>query len=324
VSTVARLEHHQIPIYLGALVTGAGVGLAVPASAPALELGVYPVLAAVLYATFLQVPFTAVTRAFRDVRFLSAALVLNFAVVPLVVAVLTSVVTLQQGVLLGVLLVLLTPCIDYVIVFSGLAGGASQRLLAAAPLLMLAQILALPVLLLLFVGPGLADIVEVGPFLEAFLILIVLPLGVAWATETLAARHRSGEVITSVMNAAMVPLMAATLFIVVAGQIPAISDRLGQVAAVVPLYVAFLVVMAGLGWLLACLFRLDVPSSRALIFTGATRNSLVVLPLALALPDAYAITAVIVVTQTLVELVGMVIYVRAVPRLVPQHPQPTQ
>jgi ACR3 family arsenite transporter len=131
-------------------------------------------------------------------------------------------------------------------------------------------------------------------------------------------------VITSVMNVAMVPLMAATLLIVVAGQIPAISDRLGQVAAVVPLYVAFLVVMAGLGWLLARLFRLDVPSSRALIFTGATRNSLVVLPLALALPDAYAISAVIVVTQTLVELVGMVIYVRAVPRLVPQHPQPTQ
>jgi ACR3 family arsenite transporter len=80
----------------------------------------------------------------------------------------------------------------------------------------------------------------------------------------------------------------------------------------------------GLGWLLARLFRLDVPSSRALIFTGGTRNSLVVLPLALALPDAYAIAPVIVVTQTLVELVGMVIYVRAVPRLVPEHPQPTR
>lgn len=34
-------------------------------------------------------------------------------------------------------MVLLTPCIDYVIVFSGLAGGSSDRLLAAAPVLML-------------------------------------------------------------------------------------------------------------------------------------------------------------------------------------------
>jgi hypothetical protein len=63
-----------------------------------------------------------------------------------------------------------------VIVFSGLAGSDNQRLVAACPLLMLAQMLALPDLLWLFVGPELADIVEVGPFLEAFGILIVLPL----------------------------------------------------------------------------------------------------------------------------------------------------
>ena len=37
----------------------------------------------------------------------------------------------EPALLFGVLLVLLTPCIDYVIVFSGLAGGASDRLLAA-------------------------------------------------------------------------------------------------------------------------------------------------------------------------------------------------
>lgn len=127
-------------------------------------------------------PFTTLTRAFRDVRFVSAALTVNFAVVPLVVAASTSMVPLSQPVLLGVLLVLLTPCIDYVIVFSGLAGGASQRLLAATPLLML----ALPVSLVLFLRPGLADIVEVAPFVEAFLLLIVLPPGLAWATETLA------------------------------------------------------------------------------------------------------------------------------------------
>ncbi|MGB7363451.1 MAG: arsenic resistance protein, partial [Rhodococcus sp. (in: high G+C Gram-positive bacteria)] len=60
-----------------------------------------------------------------------------------------------------------------------------------------------------------------------------------------------------------------------------------------------------------------VPATRALVFSGATRNSLVVLPLALALPPALSLAAVVVVTQTLVELIGMVLYVRYVPRLVP-------
>jgi len=75
--------------------------------------------------------------------------------------------------------------------------------------------------------------------------------------------------------------------------------------------------MALAGWVVARLFRLDPLGGRAIVFTGATRNSLVVLPLALALPDAYAIAAVVIVTQTLVEVIGMVTYVRAVPRLLP-------
>ncbi len=313
------LEQRQIAAYLAALLLGAWLGSAAPATAPALELAIYPVLGIMLYATFLQVPFAALTRAFRDVRFLSAALTINFAVVPLIVAAFTLMVPLPRAVLLGVLLVLLTPCIDYVIVFSGLAGAASERLLAATPLLMLAQLLALPVFLLLFLGPGLADIVEIGPFLEAFLILIVVPLGLAWTTETLAAHSRTAQTLSSAMTTALPTLMAATLLVVTASQVPKISPQLDRVAAVVPLYVTFLAVMAGAGMLLARAFRLDVARSRAVIFTGATRNSLVMLPLALALPERYAITPVIVVTQTFVELVGMVVYIRAVPCLVPSR-----
>lgn len=316
-SAAAVMERNQIAIYLGGLAAGAAVGWAWPTAGPVWEAAIYPVLGALLYATFLQVPFTQLTEAFRDGRFLGAVLVVNFVVVPLVVGALTLVVSLPQAVLLGVLLTLLTPCIDYVIVFSGLAGGDSQRLLAASPLLMLAQMAALPLYLWMFVGPDLADVVQIGPFVEAFLILIVLPLALAWATQGLAKRHRSGTVTSSAMATAMVPLMTATLFVVVASQVPKISDQTHQVLKVVPIYVAFLVVMAIVGLVGARLMGLDAGRSRALIFSGATRNSLVVLPLALALPDAYAVTAVIVVTQTLVELVGMIVYVRVIPRLVP-------
>ncbi len=68
---------------------------------------------------------------------------------------------------------------------------------------------------------------------------------------------------------------------------------------------------------MARLFALDVPDSRAIVFTGATRNSLVVLPLALALPDNLAVAAVVVVTQALVEVIGVVIDIRVIPRVVP-------
>ncbi|MEV4619210.1 bile acid:sodium symporter [Asanoa sp. NPDC049573] len=315
-SVLAGMDRHQVAVYLGAILAGAVVGSAAPGAGPGLEHAISPVLGALLYVTFLQVPAKDLARSLRDGRFVAATLVVNFVVVPLEVAAMFAFLPADQAVRLGVLLVLLTPCVDYVIVFSGLAGGSNRRLLAATPVLLIAQILLLPFFLFLFLGRETADIVEIGPFVRAFLVLIVIPLALAWATQAWAGRHRAGTAVTSAIGTAMVPLMAATLFVVVASQIPALGDDLGDVFDVVPFYVAFLVVMPFAGWGVARLFRLDVAPARAVVFTGATRNSLVVLPLALALPDRLAIAAAVVVTQTLVEVLGMVAYVRLVPRLI--------
>ena len=304
-------------MYLAALVAGALIGFAAPGADAAFEALIYPVLGALLYATFLQVPFTALRAAFGDRRFLLTALALNFVVVPPIAFGLSRLAPGGTAVELGVLLVLLTPCIDYVIVFTRLAGGSDRRLLAAAPVLMLAQMALLPGYLWLFIGPELADIVEGGPFVRAFALLIVVPLGLAWTTEAWAARSRTGARGKAAVELSPVPLMALTLLVVVASQLPQVRDELGQVAGVVPLYVAFLAIMAVVGRWLARALAFDAPAARALVFTGATRNSLVVLPLALALGDDYALTAAVIVTQTLVEILGMVAYIRLVPRMLP-------
>lgn len=313
---VERMEHHQVAIYLAAMAAGGLLGWLAPAAGPGLEHAINPVLGALLVVTFLQVPAAELLRSLRDGRFLSAALVVNFVVVPLIVAALFTFLPADQAVRVGVLLVLLCPCVDYVIVFSGLAGGSSRRLLAATPLLLVTQML-LPGFLYLFMGSDLADIVEIGPFVEAFLVLIVVPLVLAWTLQAWAARRPVGQKVSDAATTTMVPLMAATLITVVASQVPKLGDSLTDVAAVIPFYAAFLVVMAFAGKAVARLFRLDAPGGRAIVFTGATRNSLVVLPLALALPAGLEAAAVVVVTQTLVEVLGMVAYVRLVPRLVP-------
>lgn len=128
------------------------------------------------------------------------------------------------------LVVLLTPCVDYVIVFCGLAGGASRRLLVATPLLPILQMLLLPTFLVLFMGTDLADVVEFGPFVEAFVVLIVIPLTLAWLTQAWARRHRSGVVVTRAMGTVMAPLMALTLLVVVASQVPQLSGNFDAVA----------------------------------------------------------------------------------------------
>ena len=111
----------------------------------------------------------------------------------------------------------------------------------------------------------------------------------------------------------MVPLMVLVLPAVAASQTPRVLGAGGALLALVPVYAAFLVLAAAAGLLIARLLRLDAPTATAVTFSGATRNSLVVLPLALAMPAPLAPAAV--VAQTLVELIGMVVLVRVLPRL---------
>ncbi|WP_045743660.1 arsenic resistance protein [Actinoplanes rectilineatus] len=304
------MERRQIPLYLVAIAAGAVTGLVVPQAAPALGHAVTPVLALLLFATFLGVPLAEIGRSVRDVRFLGTVLGVNFLAVPLLAAGLSRFVADDRALMLGVLLVLLTPCIDYVIVFTGLAGGARARLLAATPLLMAAQTLLLPVYLVLFAGQDALAAVEPGPFTEAFLVLIVLPLAAAAIVQARRARR-----VEQAMAAAMVPLMMLTLAVVVGSQIAAVGAEATVLLRVVPLYAVFTGAAVLAGRVAARVARLDVPATRAVMFSAATRNSLVVLPLALALPPELRIAALAVVTQTLVELIAMVVLIRLVPRI---------
>jgi ACR3 family arsenite transporter len=323
------MERRQVSLYLAAIAIGALLGSVAPSIAPGLAASINPVLGLLLFATFLGVPLVAAGRAFRDIRFVGTVLAVNFVAVPVVVWGLSRFLATEQALLFGVLLVLLTPCVDYVIVFTGIAGGAKERLLAAAPLLMLLQIVLLPLFLLLFAGPAAVAVIEVGPFAEAFAFLIAIPLIAAALIQT-AARSasvrsvpslvsRAGTAIEGVMGRMMVPLLMATLAVVIGSQISAVGAQIGQLLFVMPIFIAFLVSMVLVGLAAGRLARLDVPATRALIFSGATRNSLVVLPLALALPPPLNLAPLVVVTQTLIELLGMIVLVQVVPKLLPNR-----
>ncbi len=312
------MERRQVSLYLVALVIGATIGLTVPWVSYPAEFAISPALALLLYATFLGVPFAKITEAFTSWHFLITVLVLNFIIVPTVVYVLSRIVAHDQVLLVGVLFVLLTPCIDYVIVFAGLAGGSKDKLLAATPLLMLAQMLLLPFFFWLFLGNGFVERLDFQPFVSAFFLLIIVPLAAAIGTQFAARRNEWGKSLRTIMTGAMVPLMMLTLAVVVASQIRGVSTQLGALLLAVLVYVVFAVLLVPIGALTGRIARLSLPDRRAVVFSGTTRNSLVVLPLVLALPAGFELAPLVVVSQTLIELVAMVVLIRLIPQFIKQ------
>lgn len=314
-----QLERNQIPLYFVAVALAAVVGLLAPGAAQPLEHLVTPAIAVLMYAMFLQIPFLDLRVGLGNRRFMGALLLANFVLVPLLVWAGTRGLAEHPAVLVGALLVLLTPCIDYVVVFTHLGKGESRLTLAATPVLLLVQLALLPLYLGVMLGGSGQVEISVAPFVEAFVLLIVLPLLLAVATSAGARRSSAIARWNDAWAWLPVPAMALVLIVVIGSQIGVVASRLGDLLPVVPVYIGFALLAPLLGWAAARLFKLPTGEARAVTFSAATRNSLVVLPLALALPEPIrALAAAAVITQTLVELVSELVYVRAVPALVRQ------
>ncbi|MFF7064173.1 bile acid:sodium symporter [Pseudomonas sp. NPDC008258] len=315
--TREQLETRQIPLYFAAVLAAAAFGLLASGTARHLETLITPAIAVLMYAMFLQIPFLDLRQGLGNRRFISALLLANFMLVPLLVWAITRGLVEHPAILVGALLVLLTPCIDYVVVFTHLGKGDARLTLAATPVLLLVQLLLLPVYLAFMLGDNSQVAISVTPFVEAFVLLIVLPMALAVLTSASARRSRAVSAWNDAWAWLPVPAMALVLVVVIASQIAAVVRDFDRLLPVIPVYVGFMLLAPALGFLSARLLRLPATEARSVTFSAATRNSLVVLPLALALPDDMrGLAAAAVITQTLVELVSELIYVRVVPRLV--------
>lgn len=311
---MSALEHFQLPLYLLAALLGAGLGFWAPGLSPWGEVLLWPVLMVLLFATFLQVPLLALRRAFRDRAFLLAGLVGNFFLVPLLVYALLQLLPPEPGLRLGVALVLLVPCTDWFLAFAYLGRGDVARALVLTPLNLFLQLPLLPLYLLLGGRPG---GLPSGALLQAALVvltplLLALFLQARSLGPTLAARTVSWPV----------PLLALVVFLVALGYAGHVGGFQVHLWGLVGVFALFLLLALGLAWVLARLFRLEAKAGRTLAFSLGTRNSFLVLPLALALPEGLALAPLAVVLQALVELVGMGVAVRLVPRLFPSPLDP--
>lgn len=311
------LEHNQIPVYFVAVLLAALFGLLVPSVAHGFGVLVTPAIAVLMYAMFLQIPFLDLRQGLGNKRFVAALLLANFVLVPLLVWALTRGLVERPALLVGALLVLLTPCIDYVVVFTHIGKGDSRLMLAATPALLLLQLVLLPVYLGFMLGPQSDVVVAVGPFLEAFLLLIVMPMVLAVLTTSLARRSKVISTWNSAWAWLPVPAMALVLFVVIGSQITSVVRDIALLLPVIPVYIGFLLLAPLTGALASRLFALPAATARAVTFSASTRNSLVVLPLALALPeDVRGLAATVVILQTLIELIGELLYIRLIPMLV--------
>ncbi|ARK32325.1 arsenic resistance protein [Halalkalibacter krulwichiae] len=177
------VEKWYTVIILLAVVIGIGIGQVewIPANAESL---IVPLLIAMLYLTFLQIPVEDVRKAFKNVRFTFTTVVINFVWAPLLAWLLAMLFLGDHPALyIGFIMLMVTPCTDWYLIFTGMAKGNIALSTAILPLNLLLQVLLLPVYLLVFGGA--TGVIELSFLVESVLLVLGLPFLLAFLTKAL-------------------------------------------------------------------------------------------------------------------------------------------
>ena len=312
------IEKYQIYIYFIALLSGVLVGLISNTFANILESIISASLFLLMFSMFSQIPFFNIKHSLLNIKSILALLISNFIVIPLFVYGLIQLFDISDApILIGLYLVLLTPCIDYVLVFNALGKGNERLMIFATPLLFICQILLLPLYFTLFLNTDIFSQIDILPFFKSFLMFIIFPLLLALLLQYSSKKSKNINQILKFTSWLPEIFMAIVLFSIVGSQINKIIHNLNIVITVIPIYICFLIIAPLIGTLCGNLFKVTQETKRTIAFSSSTRNALVVLPLALGLPNYWVtITTTVIITQTFCELLGELIYIKMIPKYI--------
>lgn len=287
-----------------AAVLGLSLGLLLPAAHLA-EHVILPALLVMLAAIFLQMNLAQVGEVRQAKGLVAASLVLNFVFTPVLAWALgAGLLGGEPDLRIGLLLLLVTPCTDWYLVFTALARGHTGIATALLPVNLVLQLALLP-LYILFLGGETVGL-DWRMLFEAVVLVLFFPAALAVflrrGLPRIMGRREMERRIIGPAGAVVVPLLClavAAMFATHAETVLANWDAL--LLLLVPLLVFFAVlplVSAGVGKLL----KLRADRRVTLIMTTTARNSPIALALAVAAFPDRPLIAVALVAGPLLEL----------------------
>lgn len=241
-----------------------------------------PFLMALLYVLFLGVDVRKILASFRNVRYTFTATAINFILTPVVAFLLGKIFFASSAdIRLGLLMLLVTPCTDWYLVFTKLSKGNVELNVSILPWNLVLQVVLLPVYLLLFMGSEVS--VGVWKLLGSVFLVLAIPFGLSVLTKILVWKVRTVKDFIQDQNDL---LQLICLGLAVVAMFASESEDLFENVSLlfwlfVPLAIFFaqtFFISKGAGKFL----RFSRADTVSLVFTTLARNS----PLALAIASA--------------------------------------
>lgn len=266
---------------------------------------VVPALMAMLWSVFLNVPLRGLGAAFGHLRFTGLSLGINFLWTPIFAFGLGWLFLRDQPDLwIGLIMLMVTPCTDWYLIFTDLARGDVRLSTALLPWHLVLQLLLLPVYLLVFAGA--VARIDYGVILQGVALVLLVPLFLAALFRWWARRARGRGWLHSVVlpktSTAQSFFLTVAIAAMFASQGGILLQNPGVILRLLVPLLAFFLVTAALGVWISRRVRFTYPQCVSLCFATLARNSPIALAIAVvAFPDR-PLVALALVIGPLIEL----------------------
>ena len=114
---------------------------------------IMPFLTLMLFLLFLQIPFGNIKTSLKNIKFTSTAIIINFIITPMLIFILGKLFLINEAdLLIGFVMLTVTPCTDWYLIFTEIAKGNTALGASLLPLNFILQIVLLPLYVLLICG----------------------------------------------------------------------------------------------------------------------------------------------------------------------------
>ena len=257
-------------------------------------------LCLMLYGLFLEVPLDELKDSFKNIKFTSTSLLINFLWTPLFGYFIGSLFLRGNvDILIGFFMLILTPCTDWYLVFTKMAKGDLTLSLSILPINLILQIILLPVYLILFFSTS--NSMDYSQLAYSLLIVIVIPFVSAQITKWILNSNLK-ERAKELMGNLQIWFLSLAVFCIFASQGELLFENLNSIVTLFIPLIIFFTVNTVMDLLLSQCINFTYPEYASLTMTTLARNSPLALAIAINSFPGHELISIALVIGPLIEL----------------------
>lgn len=291
----------QPVIIIGAALFGLFLGNMTPFGSISVDL-IEIFLMLLLYILFLSVDFRQLKKSLTNIRYTSVSVAINFIITPIIGYILGRIFFANSiDIRIGLLMLLVTPCTDWYLVFTGLSKGNVELNMSILPLNLILQIVLMPIYLLVFMGSEV--IMDVTTIVESIIFVLLIPFILSCLTKIFTKNSQSFQNFISKQcdNLQLVFLCLAVIVMFASEGKDLVDNPMLLLEMFIPLLIFFTLTFY-IAQAIGRILKFQKKDIIALNFTTLARNSPLSLAIAVATFPKQPLISLALVIGPLIEL----------------------